>query len=145
MIIGIIVLSRVFLRFASLSLLDNRSYNTRHENQRKILPMKPTTEMAIRSIAQADEEIKSEHLEQAIDIMKGRKSADDELEHVLRRKEVMKLLHIHRRTLDYYIDKGYLTRVYGAGQRALGVSRSSYLRFIERRTRRKCGLAASDR
>ena len=109
------------------------------------MPMKPTTEMAIRSIAQADEEIKSEHLEQAIDIMKGRKTADDELEHVLRRKEVMKLLHIHRRTLDYYLDKGYLTRVCGAGQRALGVSRSSYLRFIKRRTRRKYGLAASDR
>ena len=98
--------------------------------------MKPNTEMAIRSIAQTDDEIKSEHLEQAIDLMKGKKPDDAELEHVLRRKDVMELLHIHRRTLDYYLDKGYLDRVYGAGRRALGVSRSSYLRFIERRTRR---------
>ena len=35
--------------------------------------MKPNTEMAIRSITQTDDEIKSEHLEQAIDLMKGKK------------------------------------------------------------------------
>ena len=43
---------------------------------------------------------------------------------------------IHRRTLDYYIQRGYLKRVYGGGERAIGVSRDSYLKFIARRSGR---------
>lgn len=34
-------------------------------------------------------------------------------------EKVMKLLGVHRRTLDYYLDKGYLDRVYGGGKRAI--------------------------
>ena len=64
--------------------------------------MKATTELAMRSIAQADGEIAPENLEKAIDILKGHTDDEVVLEHVLRRKEVMDLLHIHRRTLDYY-------------------------------------------
>ena len=43
------------------------------------------------------------------------------------------LLKVCPRTLIYYLDNGYLDRVYGCGQRALGVSRESLLRFMTRR------------
>ena len=56
--------------------------------------------------------------------------------HVIRYKDVLKWLKIHRRTLDYYIQRGYLKRVYGGGERAIGVSRDSYLKFIARRSGR---------
>ena len=56
--------------------------------------------------------------------------------HVIRYKDVLKWLKIHRRTLDYYIQRGYLKRVYGGGERAIGVSRYSYLTFIARRSGR---------
>ena len=55
----------------------------------------------------------------------------------------MELLKIHRRTLDYYIQRGYLKRVYGGGERAIGVSRDSYLKFIARRSGR-CEEGPSD-
>ena len=67
------------------------------------------------------------------DIMRGKVVTNDDLVHVLRYKEVMDLLHVHRRTLEYYIDKGYLDRVYGRGERALGISRDSYIRFTTER------------
>ena len=56
--------------------------------------------------------------------------------HVIRYKDVLKWLKIHSRTLDYYIQRGYLKRVYGGGERAIGVSRDSYLKFIARRSGR---------
>ena len=56
--------------------------------------------------------------------------------HVIRYKDVLKWLKIHRRTLDYYIQRGYLKRVYGGGERAIGVSRDSSLKFIARRSGR---------
>ena len=95
--------------------------------------MNPKTELAIRGIAATDASIKPTWVEDAITILKNGNLKNPEVEHVLRRKQVMELLHIHRRTLDYYLDRGYLDRVYGGGERALGISRSSYLRFIEQR------------
>ena len=65
--------------------------------------------------------------------MRGKVVTDDDLVHVLRYKEVMDLLHVHRRTLEYYIDRGYLDRVYGRGERALGISRDSFIRFTTQR------------
>ena len=95
--------------------------------------MKPETETAIRSIVSMDAEVTKEMLERAVDILRGKADSDEELVRVLRYKEVIDLLHIHRRTLDYYIEKGYLDRVYGRKQRALGISRDSFLRFTSRR------------
>jgi len=80
-----------------------------------------------------DDEIKPEIVEKAMDVLRGRMESNEEMDHVLRRKEVEEILHVHRRTVDYYLDKGYLTRVYGGGQRAVGVSRNSVLRFMRRR------------
>ena len=44
---------------------------------------------------------------------RGKVESNEDLDHVLRRKEVEELLHVHRRTIDYYLDNGYLQRVYG--------------------------------
>ena len=95
--------------------------------------MKDQTEAAIRNIASIDGEITKEMLEQAIDILRGEMAGRNDLVHVMKRKDVMKHLGIHRRTLDYYLEKGYLDRVYGGGQKAIGVSRESFLRFQRER------------
>lgn len=95
--------------------------------------MKSETETLLRNIISLDSEITKENAEKAIDIMRGKVVTDDDLVHVLRYKEVMDLLHVHRRTLEYYIDRGYLDRVYGRGERALGISRESFLRFTTQR------------
>ena len=95
--------------------------------------MKIETENAVRSILSLDPEVSQENLEKAIHILWGRVESEDDLVHVLRYKEVMDLLHVHRRTLEYYIARGYLDRVYGRGERALGISRDSFLRFTTQR------------
>ena len=99
--------------------------------------MKAETETVVRSIASIDPEITKEMMEHAIDILHGKPKDSEDLIHVLKFKEVTKLLNIHRRTLEYYISQGYLDRVYGRGKRALGISRESYLRFTTRRVIRK--------
>ena len=92
--------------------------------------MKTETETAVRSIASIDPEITKEMMEHAIDILRGNVRSEDDLVHVVKRKEVMKILSISRRTLDYYLKRGYLDRVYGGGRiNAMGVSRESLLRY----------------
>ena len=92
--------------------------------------MKPETETAVRSIVSIDPEITKEMMEHAIDILRGNARSEDDLVHVVKRKDVMKILSISRRTLDYYLKRGYLDRVYGGGRiNAMGVSRESLLRF----------------
>ena len=100
--------------------------------------MKIETENAVRSILSLDPEVSQGNLEKAIHILWGRVESKDDLVHVLRYKEVMDLLHVHRRTLEYYIDRGYLDRVYGRGERALGISRDSFIRFTTQRKVVRC-------
>ena len=92
--------------------------------------MKEETEAMIRNLAKMDGEVKDEDLERAITVLRGVKEDGSDLVHVIRRKDAMRMLHVHRRTLDYYLSKGYLQRVYGGGKRkAIGVSRESFLAF----------------
>lgn len=95
--------------------------------------MKVETEQMIRSMAKMDGEINKNDLERAINIMRGVKEDNQDLVHVIRRKDAARMLGVHRRTLDYYIKVGYLDRVYGGGQRAIGVSRESFIRFTSHR------------
>ena len=95
--------------------------------------MKVETEQMIRSMAKMDGEVNPNDLERAINIMRGVKDDNLDLVHVIRRKDAMKMLGVHRRTLDYYLKMGYLDRVYGGGQRAIGISRESFIRFTSRR------------
>ena len=102
--------------------------------------MKPQTEVAIRSIAGTDAEIHPKMIEQALDVLRGNPLENNaDLIHVLRYKEVIRLLHIHPRTLDYYLKMGYLDRVYGGGRRAIGISRASFNRFVQRHLAEKKG------
>ena len=99
--------------------------------------MKSETETLIRNIISLDPEVAKENLERAIDIMRGKVESDEDLIHNIRFKDAQELLKVSRRTLSYYIDHGYLDRVYGCGDRALGVSRESLLRFMNRRVVRR--------
>ena len=76
-------------------------------------------------------------IERAIDIMRGKISSDEKLRHTIRFKDAIDLLKVSRRTLTYYLDHGYIDRVFGCGHRALGVSRESLLRFMNRRVVRR--------
>ena len=93
--------------------------------------MKMETETAIRSILSMDDSIDKSALERAIHILRGSPDAEEDMMHVVRRKDAIKILKVHRRTLDYYISCGYLQRVYGGGRRrALGISRESLMAFM---------------
>ena len=97
--------------------------------------MKQQTELTVRMLLKSDTSVSEEDIEKAVDILKGKEGGDatEELQHVIRRKDVLKLLGVHRRTLDYYVEQGYLKRVYGIGKRALGISRESFLKFTAQR------------
>ena len=68
-------------------------------------------------------------------------SANWQTREVLKCKDVVKYLHICRRTLDNYVAKGYLDRVYGGTGRAIGISRASYERFTERERLAQAGAS----
>ncbi len=91
--------------------------------------MKTETEAALRNLLVMDEEILPEDIEKAIAFLK-REDKSNKVVHMIKFKDVLDLLHCDRRTLEYYIQNGYLTRVYGGGKRAIGVSRESYVRFM---------------
>lgn len=59
--------------------------------------MKPQTEAALRGLLAMDDEIAPEVLEKAVALLRGDRDSSN-LIHVLKFKEVMSLLHIHRRT-----------------------------------------------
>ena len=98
--------------------------------------LKKETEVVIRGLLASDKSVAPEDIEKAIAYLQGRRDEDEDLTHVIRYKDVLKWPKIHRRTLDYYFQRGYLKRVYGGGERAIGVSRDSYLKFIARRSGR---------
>lgn len=93
--------------------------------------MRIETENAVRSILSLDDSIEKNRLERALHILRGDPDGDEELLKIVRRKDAIKILNVHRRTLDYYLKMGYLQRVYGGGrERALGISRDSLVAFM---------------
>ena len=106
--------------------------------------MKPETENAIRSMVQMDSEITRDMLERAIVVLRGGVQDEEDMIHVMKRREVMDLLNVKRRTLDYYLKMGYLERVYGGGMKnAMGVTRESVLRFLRLRVGKPHPLSTS--
>ena len=99
--------------------------------------MKTETETAVRSIVSMDPGVTKEMMEHAIDILRGKVQSDEDMIHTVKFKDAADLLKVCQRTLIYYLDNGYLDRVYGCGHRALGVSRESLLRFMTRRVVRR--------
>lgn len=109
--------------------------------------MRQQTEMTVRMLLKSDASVTEEDIEKAVNILKGKDGGDatEELQHVIRRKDVLKLLGVHRRTLDYYVEQGYLKRVYGIGKRALGISRDSFLKFTAQRAAGSLGAAGTEK
>lgn len=103
--------------------------------------MKKETEVAVRNIIAMDSEIKPEDAERAIRLLNGVKDGGVPEIEIIKRRDVMELLHITRRTLDNYLERGLMDRVYAGGKKAIGVSRESFIRFTTRRVLRKEGLA----
>ena len=99
--------------------------------------MKTETENAIRSIASLDPEVSTTMIDRVIEMMKGASEESENLIHVVRFNDTVEMLKVSRRTLSYYLDHGYLDRVYGSGDRAIGVSRESLLKFVNRRVVRR--------
>ena len=95
--------------------------------------MTPQTEMTFRSLLAMDQEVRQELVERAVDARHLRLVRQRELSQVIRYKDAMKLLGVSRDTINYYVRHGHLERVYGCGrQRALGISKASYVRFTTR-------------
>ena len=78
--------------------------------------LKKETEVVIRGLLASDKSVAPEDIEKAIAYLQGRRDEDEDLTHVIRYKDVLKWLKIHSRTLDYYIQRGYLKRVGGFSQ-----------------------------
>ena len=99
--------------------------------------MRIETENAVRSIVMTDTDITRDMMERAIVILRGQIQSEEDMIHVMKRKDVMQLLSVTRRTLDYYLKQGYLERVYGCGKKnAIGVTRESVVRFLRLRVGR---------
>ena len=96
--------------------------------------MKPETEIAVRGVLMMDADIRKENIERALDILRGKADGEEIIIHNVRFSDARNLLKVSGRTLRYYLDNGYLDRVYGGGRRAIGVTRESLLRFMSRRT-----------
>ena len=105
--------------------------------------MRKKTEQAIRKIIDTDPTILPESIEPSIAILNGVPVTKDCRAQILTRREVMKRLKIHRRTLDYYLAQGHLDRVFGSGKRAIGISLASYVRFTTRHRNRRLSSTAS--
>ena len=95
--------------------------------------MKIETENAIRSIVSIDETVDKTMIERVIHLLRGNPDTEEDIMHIVRRKDAIKILKVHRRTLDYYIKCGYLQRVFGGGRRrSLGISRESLMAFMRK-------------
>lgn len=101
--------------------------------------MQRKTELAIRSIANVDQEIDPLNLERAIGFLYGRPLYTHDLVHVVRSKDACRILGISYSHLQHCIAKGYLDKVYGAGKLGIGVTAESITRFTTLRTRKTPG------
>lgn len=98
--------------------------------------MQRKTELAIRSIANVDQEIDQLNLERAIGYLYGRPLFNHDIPRIIRYKEACKILGVSYGHLQYFIERGYLTKVYGAGRLAVGLTQESVMRFTTLRTQR---------
>lgn len=87
--------------------------------------MTKQTEQSIRSILHLDSEIDKCLIDRAIAIMKGNPDCDSDLCRIVSFKETCRILEVGRQTIQGYIRKGYLSRVFGIGGRAIGINSNS--------------------
>ena len=97
--------------------------------------MKPQTELTLRSVLSLDKSVNRSAIDRAVSLLKGSPTHDDDLVRVMPYREVLARLKVNKYTLRYYVKRGYLTKVLGAGNRAIGVTWESFHRFTRARTR----------
>lgn len=97
--------------------------------------MKPSTEATLRSILALDKSVMPASTERAISLLKGTPANEDDLIRVMPYRDVLERLKVNKYTLRYYVNHGYLTKVCGAGKRAIGVTWESFHRFTRREVR----------
>lgn len=97
--------------------------------------MKRQTELTLRSVLSLDKSVKESDIERAVSLLKGTPTHEDDLVRVMPYREVLARLKVNKYTLRYYVKRGYLTKVLGAGNRAIGVTWESFHRFTRRQVR----------
>ena len=97
--------------------------------------MKPSTEATLRSVLALDKSIMPARIERAVSLLKGTPANEDDLIRVIPYREVLARLRVNKYTLRHYVKRGYLTKVCGAGKRAIGVTWESFHRFTRAETR----------
>lgn len=80
-----------------------------------------------------DQSIRPESIERAICIIRGTPYQTEDLCQVVSYKNAMAILGIHENTLYRYIQNGYLRRVFGRGNKAIGINGDSLDAFRQRR------------
>lgn len=98
--------------------------------------MNRKTELALRSIANVDPEIDPLNLERAIGYLYGRPLVKHDIVRIIRYKEACEILGVSYGHLQYFIERGYLKKVYGIGKQAIGITQESLMRFTTLRTQR---------
>lgn len=97
--------------------------------------MNSKTELALHSILNLDPEVKKDDVLQAMNLLNGVPLQDEQLDQVLRMKEVIALLDSSYKVVYSFIKQGLLDRVYASGRkRVLGISMKSYTRLINSQT-----------
>lgn len=96
--------------------------------------MNPKIETAVRAVLKVDPEYNPALTDAAVDILKGRSAAAlrkvDRFDHVVPRKKVAEILHVHVTTVDRLVRLGHLKRVHGTGtHKGLGISAESLRAF----------------
>lgn len=122
----------------STVLMNSFAVAISHQLRHTDLTMKKQTEITIRSILATDNTILSELSEWAITILSGKDNLSEQHNlplGILRFPTAAKLLNVSTWTVHSYARHGHLDLVYGCGEHnALGVSISSFNRFIRNRT-----------
>lgn len=122
----------------STVLMNSFAVAISHQLRHTDLTMEKQTEITIRSILATDNTIPSELSERAITILSGKDNLSEQHNlplGILRFPTAAKLLNVSTWTVHSYARHGHLDLVYGCGEHnALGVSISSFNRFIRNRT-----------
>lgn len=97
--------------------------------------MKQQTELTLRSVLSLDVSVNESAIERAVSLLKGTPTHGEDLVNVMPYREVLARLKVNKYTLRNYVKRGYLTKVLGSGNRAIGVTWESFHRFTRAKAR----------
>lgn len=91
--------------------------------------MSPATESLVRNILVIDGTIPAEVIDKAVGVLNGKVPEDDAPLHAIKPSDVARHLSVSLRTVNRFVERGLLDRVYDGHTYALGISRDSYFRL----------------